>query len=201
MVHICPWKVNWWIEFFFLLADLLLIFDSYEIISNGFYTKTRNLSAREQALLKSIYGLSLPYELIRIDERARIGPPQGRFCYVSFHTINSWGPMSDVILVHEAMHVWQYAQAGAVYIPRALAAQRTELGYNYGGLEKLRRYPILSLYNYEQQADIMADAFCVMNNYRTSWSPGAGSESREVFQPFLETVRRERDESFGQIEQ
>lgn len=188
-------------EFFFLLADLLLIFDLYELISNGLSRHTRRLSAREQATLNSIYGNSLPYHFIRIDERARIGPPQGRFCYVSFHTINSWGPMSDVLLIHEAMHVWQYAQVGAVYIPRALAAQRTEMGYNYGGLEKLRRYPFLSFYNYEQQADIMADAFCVQNNYHTSWSPGAGVESRAVFAPFLATVRRERDESSEGVEQ
>lgn len=184
---ICLWRLNWWTDLGFYLLDLIFFFDSYEILSNLISFKTRRLTAAEVAILRSVFKDALPYELIRIDEQARIGPPQYRICYVSFHTINSWGPMSLVTLVHEAVHVWQYRQVGAVYIPRALRAQRTTMGYNYGGLEKLKAYPNLSFYNYEQQADIIADAYALREGFQPRWTTKvAGWET--VFLPFLEEV-------------
>lgn len=165
--------------------DLLLVVDLYELTSNGLAWRTRRLTSHEEATLRSVYGDALPYQHIRIDEYARLGPPQWHFCYVSFHTINSWGPMSDDILIHEAMHVWQYCHHGAAYIPRALAAQRTEMGYNYGGLGNLSEFPELKYYNYEQQADIVADAFRLRCGIRPRWSPRARRNDQALFQPFL----------------
>lgn len=185
----CPWRGSWWAECFFLLADVLLVPDVYEAFSNTLAARTRSLTQPERRLLASIYGPSLPYSMIRIDEHARIGPPQGAFCYVSFHTINSWGPMPPDTLVHEAMHVWQYRRVGAVYIPRALAAQRTEMGYNYGGPDKLGAFPELGFFNYEQQADIIADAFRLREGGDPRWSPG--HTEFELFLPFLAELRRE----------
>ncbi len=186
-VIFCPWRLSWWQDFAFLSLDLLLIFDLYELFSNSLALRTRPLEPREEAVLRKIYGDSLPYSLIRLDTFARLGPPQYNFCYVSFHTINSWGPMDTALLVHEAMHIWQYGQYGAAYIPRALAAQRTALGYDYGGEEPLRRFPSLRYFNYEQQADIVADAYRSQAGLPLRWAKGGVSPS--LFAPFLAEIR------------
>lgn len=172
-----------WSDALFLLFDLLGVFDGYELLLNPW--GSRSLRLHEVARLRSIYGPGLPYELIRIDERARLGPPQYRLCYVSFLTINAWGPMIDRLLIHEAMHVWQYVHHGAAYIPRALAAQRTPAGYDYGGLEALIANPSLRHFNYEQQADIIADAFALGNYERPRWAPAATLLDLPVYAPFL----------------
>ena len=100
--------------------------------------------------------------------------------------------MMDPILVHEAMHIWQYCQVGACYIPRALLAQRSEMGYNYGGLKALINYPSIQYFNYEQQADIIMDAFALKMGFRTRWSKGANTTDLAIFQPFLEEVLRKK---------
>lgn len=180
----CPWRLGWWQDFIFWLLDLLFVFDLYEVLSNSLATKTRALHPEEGALLEEIFGLSIPYSLIRIDEYARLGPPQYRFCYVSFYTINSWGPMPPDLLVHEAMHIWQYQQQGAAYIPRALAAQRTAEGYDYGGIKPLQRFPSLHYFNYEQQADIIADAYRHQTGKPLRWI-WQQPIPRGLFDPFL----------------
>ena len=143
----------------FQLLDFVFFFDAYEGISNALSPRLRKLTPREIALLQPIFGGSVPYQAVRLDERARYGPRRYRFCYVSFRTINSWGPIDEAILVHEMVHIWQYQQFGACYIPRALAAQRTSAGYDYGGLAGLRNSDYLTDFNYEQMASVVEDAF------------------------------------------
>jgi len=124
-------------------------------------------------MAKEIFGNAINYDRIRIDESAYLGPKQQQICYVSFYIINSWGKMQNSILIHELVHVWQYENMGAVYIPRALWAQTTDEGYNYGGLENL----VIALsenktiydFNLEQQGDIIADYFRVKNGYSPEW--------------------------------
>lgn len=177
------------LELAFALADLLGLFDLYEALSNALTPGIRDLTAEELHLLRPIFGDSVPYNLIRIDERAWAGPRWGNFCYVSFHTINGWGPMAPHVLVHEVVHVWQYTRVGAAYVPRALAAQRSVMGYDYGGLEPLRRGTRLEDFNYEQQADIIEDAFRLVNGYRAQWH-GSGVEVLACYYPYLREVRR-----------
>jgi hypothetical protein len=176
-------------DIFFAVLDLLGVFDLYEATTNAAFPNTRPLTGAEVRLLRPIFGDSVPYGLIRIDERAYVGPRWARFCYVSFHTINSWGPMSPPTLVHEVVHVWQYTCRGAAYIPRALYAQTTKMGYNYGGLAPLRTNTCLEDFNYEQQADIIEDAFRVTNGWPAQWVPGAGAEVLPVYFAYLEEVR------------
>lgn len=176
------------LEIFVALVDMIGFFDLYETLTNTFTPGIRSLSPEEQHFLKPIFGESVPWHLIRIDERAWIGPRWGNFCYVSFHTINSWGPMTKHTLVHEVVHVWQYTRMGAVYIPRALAAQRSTMRYDYGGVEPLRRNTHLESFNYEQQADIIEDAFRLANGYRAQWH-GLGPEVLPYYYPYLREVR------------
>ena len=179
----------WAWEVLFAALDVLRVPRLYEAATTFFAPHSRPLSTRERALLEPYFGRSVPYHKIRIDERAHLGPRWKRFCYVSFHTINSWGPMSDPTLVHEVVHVWQYTHRGAAYIPRALYAQSTAMGYNYGGLRALEDAYELEDFNYEQQADIIEDAYRLVNGYRPQWVRGRGAEVLPYYQPYLAEIR------------
>jgi hypothetical protein len=67
--------------------------------------------------------------------------------------------------------VWQYQQVGSRYIPRALYAQRTREGYNYGGVMALERAKGWADFNYEQQAEIVADYFCLQQGLPPRYCP------------------------------
>ncbi|NJB86133.1 hypothetical protein GGR26_001901 [Lewinella marina] len=178
-----------WADRAFQFLDLLFVFDLYEAVSNRLTPGLRRLSPRERILLQPIFGDSVPYDLIRIDERAQLGPRQYRFLYVSFHTINSWGPISEPTLVHEVVHVWQYVHHGALYIPRALAAQRTAAGYDYGGLPGLRAAESLLSFNYEQMADVIEDAYRLANGYPAQWLGGRTAEALPNYYRFMYDLR------------
>jgi hypothetical protein len=173
----------------FQVLDLLFLFDLYEASCDLLFPALRRLRQEEVDLLKPIFGSSLPYEMMRIDERALIGPRRYRFCYVSFHTINSWGPMSDAVLVHEAVHVWQYVHYGACYIPRALSAQRTPMGYNYGGLKGLAAATFLDDFNYEQMADVIEDAFRLCQGRPPKWLVHHHSATYLRFNRFVDQLK------------
>ena len=179
----------WGLEVAFAVLDYLGLCDLYEASASALADGTRPLTTRELALLRPYFGNSIPYELIRIDERAWVGPRTHRICYVSFHTINSWGPMHDHTLIHEVVHVWQYTHRGAAYIPRALYAQTTLEGYDYGGLQALDEAYELEDFNYEQQADIIEDAFRLANGLQAQWVPGRGAEALSYYQPYLSELR------------
>lgn len=150
----------WWIELVFLLLDLPGVPEIFETIADFVKWRTRPLTDGEIALARPIFGERINWKRVRIDERALLGPPQFRLCYVSFYTINSWRSMPEPLFIHELTHIWQYEQLGSVYIPRALAAQWTQEGYDFGGRDNLvaarKKGKKLSDFNLEQQADIIA---------------------------------------------
>lgn len=170
----------WTLEFIFQLLEIAGVGDLYDASSGFIKYSARRLTEREIILAKTIFGDSLPYRRVRVDERAYLGPRQGQFCYVSFYTINSWGRMSDPLLIHELMHVWQYHHLGMAYIPRALAAQRSVEGYDYGGVDAL--YKAISEnkqlldFNYEQQAEIIEDYFRLLAGLKTTWGMAASTD-------------------------
>ncbi len=164
----------WWIEAALYVLDLSGVVELYETVADWVKFNTRGLTDRELKLARSVFGERVNYRRVRLDERAWLGPRQGRYCYVSFFTINSWGPMTDAILIHELVHVWQYQRVGIAYIPRALRALVSEEGYDYGGAEALSRGRLtgkrLLDFNYEQQADIITDYYRLRNGQRPVWS-------------------------------
>lgn len=167
-------KVFYWLaEVVIAFLELLGIGEIYETICDFLKPSTRPLFAWEIAMAKSIFGNSINYQRVRIDESAYLGPKQNHFCYVSFYIINSWGQMQNSTLIHELVHVWQYENMGAVYIPRALWAQTTREGYNYGGKDNLKlsimKNKTLYDFNLEQQGDIISDYFQLKNGYSTRW--------------------------------
>lgn len=185
----------WWAEFLVLTASLFGIAELYETLTDFIKFNTRPLTFWEKKLLHSIYGDSINYERVRIDNLSFVGPRQYRFCYVSFYTVNSWGSMSNHLLIHEMMHVYQYQTMGALYIPRALAAQKSALGYNYGGLPALQKAKDngqgLSAFNLEQQAEIITDYYLLREGYKTQWS-NALRFDLPLYEYFAEELRVER---------
>ncbi|MBV6439104.1 MAG: hypothetical protein DYG98_11285 [Haliscomenobacteraceae bacterium CHB4] len=169
-----PVNVAWrLLEAAFLLADLLHFPELLMLLNRIAKPNTRGLTPREIALARSVFGEAIDYQKVRLDERSFIGCRQFRFAYVGFNFVNSWGDLSDPHFIHEMVHVWQYQRLGSVYIPRALWAQRTAEGYDYGGIAALQQAveqgKSLADFNYEQQGDIAADYFCLKNGWKPRW--------------------------------
>lgn len=181
----------WWLGLLLLLLDVIGVIESYEFLANSFKSTSRRLTAEEIKLAQEVFGDSLDYARIRIDERAWVGPKQYHFCYVSFHIINSWGEMRDDIFIHELVHVWQYQQVGAAYIAKALAAQWGE-GYDYGGLVSLQAAKTNGLplwqFNYEQQADIIMDYYRLLKGRAPRWGRATSAEI-SYYRYFVDQLR------------
>lgn len=189
------WKIHkiafWYLEVLVLVLDLFGLSELYEGISAFFKWSTRPLNSVELALAKSVYGETIRWDRVQIDQRARLGPKQFRLCYVSGFVINSWGPMSEAIFIHELMHIWQYQKIGLVYIPRALRAFHSVENYNYGGWLslKVRQAQGGSLwdFNLEQQADIIADYFRIRSGEQPYWGNATDSDI-EAYQYFVDQL-------------
>ena len=192
-------KIFYWIsEVVIALLEFLGIGEIYETICDFSKPSTRPLKDWEIEMAKSVFGNSINYQRVRIDESAYLGPKQNHFCYVSFYIINSWGTMQNSTLIHELVHVWQYENMGAVYIPRALWAQTTKEGYNYGGKDNLKLFLLknktLFDFNLEQQGDIIADYFQLKNGYSTRWGNASVSHLKLYEKIIYEKIEREEEQ-------
>lgn len=171
----CWSSAQWWLGLLYLLLDVVALPEFYETLLDFVKWNTRPISSKEYLLLYPIFGNSINYKRIRIDERSYLGPKQKQFCYVSFYTINSWGTMNEALLIHEVVHIWQFQQLGSIYIPLALAAQRTKENYNYGGAPRIAYWASiggqLTDFNLEQQADIVADYWRISKGWSANWGP------------------------------
>ncbi len=107
----------------------------------------------------SVFGDSIDYDTIRINGDNTIICKRLHIAFVSFHTIHYHQSISDSILIHELVHVWQYERFGSAYIARALLAQHSKMGYKYGGLAALSRSQKLTDFNFEQMAEIIKHGF------------------------------------------
>jgi hypothetical protein len=154
---------EWWADLLCYLADIFAVPELYETIMGAVKWKIRPLTEKEKALCISLFGNSIDVRLVRVDDRASIGLRKLALAYVSFNTINYRKKIRTAILVHELVHVWQYQQFGSVYISKALKAQKSEEGYDYGGVSRLYQMMLsdkqLTNFNFEQQADIVEDYY------------------------------------------
>lgn len=172
-----------------LILEIFGIAECYETACDFYKKETRSLNAFELVMAKEIFGDTINYARVRIDETAEIACKNSHLKYVSFYTINSWGRMSDDIFIHEMVHVWQYQKFGAVYIPKALKVHLTEgMGYNYGGLSALQHSmknngKFLD-FNFEQQGDIVADYFRIRCGDFPIWG-NATKQDLPVYEYFV----------------
>lgn len=174
-----------------LLIDLIALPEVYDCGMNFCKSDVRDLTDEEFEAARQIFNDSLPLADIRIDENALLGPKQWRFAYVSFFTINIYGPISKSLLIHELVHVWQYMSYGSLYIVHALFAQHSLEGYNYGGVEILKevkaRGGSLSDFNFEQQADIVRDYYLLCLGYKGQWT-GQFDGNLEDYEYFVRQI-------------
>ena len=187
--HFRQHSPTWTKDLFFLLGDVLLVFDVYELSATLFSPRIRRLTPLEISTAREVFGDSLPYSLIRIDQRARIATRRYGIAYVSFLTVNTWGAMPPALLQHELIHCWQYAHRGSAYIPRALWAQRTAFGYNYRGVQHLRTLASFFELNYEQQGDVVSDRYRLVRGEAPRWGQATRQDVGE-YDRLLGELRR-----------
>jgi hypothetical protein len=163
-----------------LIVDLTPLSLLYETIMDVIKTRSRALSAEEIKIAQSVFGVSVPLQLVSMDPTSLPVRQKRASAYVSFHTINFDEALPPQTFIHELVHVWQYERYGSVYISEALWAQRWGGGYDYGGLEPLFHYSQckgLSAFNFEQQADIIEDYYRWTAGMPLQWAlnvPGIG---------------------------
>ncbi len=161
----------------------------------------RKLSPEERRLAATIFRGSIPLDKVRLREGINWGTDRGKIVYCSFYVINSFHALDRQTLIHELMHVWQYRKYGVSYIPRALAAQMTSDGYDYGGLATMRKMVAgeadMKDLNYEQQASCVEDFYAHLYlNKKMLQGIGSGElwEMDKVLHRFLLDIRSQENE-------
>lgn len=168
--HPCkPAGLNeWFVDTIFYVMDLVGIAEIHQFGTRLFKWNIRKLNEDELALGKRLFADAIDFSKVRVDDKAVIGMKTIAVAYVSFNTINYRYKVSKEIFVHELVHIWQYQKFGSVYIYRAMKAQKSKEGYDYGGVENLyiRMLDNDSLmdFNFEQQAEIVEDYYRLMKN-------------------------------------
>ncbi len=174
--------IDWVIDLLFYLLDVMGVSEILDIIHNGLKPK-RKLNPEELTLARGIIGEDCDLGIVYLTEKTRPLKADLYYAYVSFNTINSIEQLSKAILIHELVHIWQYQRYGSVYIYRALKAQNTKAGYDYGGyaglLDKLQSEDGLLSFNFEQQASIVEDY------YRISVNPFTDLSILKIYEHFV----------------
>ncbi|MBK8667976.1 MAG: hypothetical protein IPN89_00350 [Saprospiraceae bacterium] len=179
--------LEWLTDSGFYVSDVIGLPEIHQIVVAIFKWNTRPLNEKEKKLSKAVFGDSIDLSLVRIDSDARLGTTKMALAYVSFHTINYRKQIKKEIFIHELMHVWQYQHFGSIYIARAFKAQRSEEGYDYGGVANLYQVMLrggsLLEFNFEQQADIIEDY------YKINTHPDlAGSMQLSIYRYFAKEL-------------
>lgn len=158
---------------FVLTVDLTPIPFFIETILDWVKIRTRSVTKEEKQLIVDVFGKKIPVHLIGMDPASIPAIRRKTVAYVLFHTVNFDKNIQDTTMIHELVHVWQYRRYGSVYITEALWAQKWGGGYNYGGLDALKKFcddPGLSAFNFEQQADIIEEYYRWKKGLALQWS-------------------------------
>ena len=181
--------LEWMSDLWFYIMDVLGIPEVYQLIIRLIKWNTRALNDAEINTARQVFGTNLNYEVIRIDDAARFGTKKIAAAYVSFNTINYNKKIKKEIFVHELVHIWQYQHFGSIYIARAIKAQFSKAGYDYGGVSHLYHYMLkggkLIDFNFEQQADIIEDYYKIMMKPQS-----ASPFDHSIYQYFAEQLVR-----------
>jgi len=204
-----PWSIDWWKSlgnistwkgFLSWLGTTVLysleiagVGEAYETLMDFIKFNTRPLTGREIGVAKQVFGNAIDYKLVRVDEHALLGPSWTGRAYVSFHTINAWGALTDRTLIHELTHVWQYERIGAIYMPRAIHAQQRKApeGYDYGGVARLQANLSRGIwaFNMEEQGEILADYYTIINGITKERRYGDITDL-PIYEHYVKQVRR-----------
>jgi hypothetical protein len=103
----------------------------------------------------------------------------------TMHIIQAPAKFELDVAVHELTHVAQYHTTGAIYMPQALHAQGSAMGYDYGDLTAARTDgKHFSDFNREQQASICEDYYRVKNGDLAEY----GATEAQL-QPFIDEMQ------------
>src|SRR5688500_17511142 len=129
-----------WISCLVLLViDITPLPLLYECLGDVIKQKSRPLNDKEKELAIEVFHNSIPLHLISVDPASLIATSKSITGYVSFQTINYDDRITSHAFIHEMMHVWQYRKRGAAYMSESIWAQWWGGGYNYGGIEALKK--------------------------------------------------------------
>lgn len=207
LLSLKPWSLDWWKSLakaetwgnflkwlggrFVDLLEIAGVGEIYETAADFIKFNTRTLTAKEKGIASSIFGSSISLNLVRVDEYAVLGPSWSKRDYTSFHTINGWGKITDDVLIHELVHVWQYETAGAIYMPQAIHAQVWGEGYDYKGVTGLRKAKNagkdIHSFNREQQGQIVQDFYRIKQG-KAPYNPGGTAADLPLYAYFVKDV-------------
>jgi len=179
------------------LLELVGVAEALELLW-GLIFRLRKLTSGEQSASESVHPKGLiPYWEVRVDDDSvliKIGTTLASWfktkvspgAITTMHVIHA--PKAGLTLpvaVHELTHVAQYELVGAVYMPEALHAQGTAVGYDYGDLTAARAAgQHFADFNREQQASICEDYYDVTHGLK----PDYGATEPEL-DPFIADMR------------
>jgi len=190
----------WTGRLLFKTLDALQVPEMTDFVWQLFKRRTRKMTSVEIAEAKKVFGNSLPYDKIRIDEGsvlAKIGATINgahQMGVVLFHTINFTRKIDGLAcsndmawLIHELIHVAQMEYIGSQYIGEAAHAQVTT-GYDYGGVRALKDKQFKD-FNREQQGEIVRHYYqFVICQYPHFFA--TKEELKNAYLPLIEEVRR-----------
>ncbi len=174
LVHYSYFKfglIIWSYEFVFYLLDLLAIPELLQILIDLIHWNNRPLNIEEKNIIQRVFSNEINLNIITVDQYRHFFTNVA-MAFVGFNTIFFNRKIIGELLIHEATHCWQYQRFGSVYILRALLAQNSKEGYNYGGIHSLGNVihseQIKSI-NYEQQAEIITDYYLLLEKNKSNF--------------------------------
>jgi hypothetical protein len=149
---------------------------------------SREMTEFEIAQAQRVFKAAINYSKVKIEERSKVASVGG-YARTIGNTINFPDEVRSMHwLIHELTHVWQYQTTGWTYAPKALWAQTLGDGYQYRVDGKTKEQSLIDAraagrtladFNKEQQGDIIADYFSLLQS--------GGNSS--AYQPFINDIK------------
>lgn len=156
----------------------------------------RELYAIERDLLQQLFGDSLDLDPIRVVETRWLNAPTVLGNSIRVRPGYAFSGVRASVLVHEAMHLWQYQHHGTGYITDSVVHNvrslvrtgRRALAYlNYQLTDESR----LSDFTSEQQATLVADYYELTHFFPRAQQPPAWVTARQRFLPIYQRLIQE----------
>lgn len=179
--------------------DLVSIGEVLNFVEHVVKPNTRPLTAVEEQEARKVFGDSLDYWRIRLDEwsliahfgaysyRKRTKKTAKHMAMTVFNTIHfsrriecEPGNADMAWLIHELTHTAQSEHTGGGFMIESLVAQGKE-GYDYGGPAALAGKNLRD-FNREQQGDIVKDYYWIISNKKTVTEPERADYDRMIAQ-------------------
>jgi hypothetical protein len=184
---------DWFLDLPFYLIELVGIYEVYLLVRFLIYPKLRPLNLEEKIIIQEVFPYKLNMDLMWINEHDRLFTKHFAHAYVVGNIINYNEKITEKVFVHECVHVCQYQTFGLVYISRALRAQFSKEGYDYGGLYGVSRALAVGKkyidFNFEQQAQIVEDFYEVKNRPDLLINPLAVNTYQLLSNQMLDTFK------------